>query len=1161
MTDRISINNNGNIPVGSALIDNVQNNNIQNEQNVDQPNNVEKQQVIDNIKNDIGLNDVINGVANGNNLQSNVDGHNGKHVNVMDQNLHNIIQNQDLNPPAGNGQPENNPINQEQQNQSFINEEPEDNVVNQEPENLQIEIEHDNEVNPQQQPQVQNQAVGKEWDFSKAEGLKDLVKNSYDNIRADIKGDKYIEELEGSLTQKYEDLTQNNPVLKNQLERVYNNLKNQLTRLKEARSQLSSGLPESSTLSSDPNEALAQIRKFLRVFRYETQSSLLKINNNTQKMGIIERTFRGIQNLFTFGINHKVTKNEIVNVNSLEDDVARLLQQFNNIITNENVGHENVRQEPVAIPQKFNLRNTINDTLEISHRTNDQIRRYQQRSDDYTRIHEILGPAVDSGGSRKVEFTVAAGVLVGLGFPETVTAGVKASARFTVTADVKGMGKGNPVTVTFRLAGGLEGKLLVKAGDEEKTFTGGKVQAGLGGQVSSFSTRTYASLDDLIADANRNKFATTRQFGAFLWSGVKYIGGKLGQLGGWIGRHKGDTLHSNAQYFNAIKTQGYIDQVDGILAKKSNAIILSEQSGWTIKGSADASAGMDFFDKMLTAKASLSGSLERDFRVKSQFYAPVVNLLKNMPDTEAVEQMKRNNPVSGQPSVLPQGDLEQQYTELIREAKENPPTNDLLWQAFANNIRNLMIATEIKARDEVISRELADKLLARFSNPEIKIPVDIYREYFMEGSGLAKPAKVRKNFSASVELSAFKEEAKGLTDGMKDATNTVVGSIAKGVADGAIDQVRKEIGLDYKVSYKFSSEKPANNDDPRPWENVTKTNHELVLTQNMAFNTLINALYKINSNHKKIETNHEVLKGGLEAGKTAVKDVGENVIRSMIVAGVKESAKAAVMKFMNNAANMEEVLNFINSEESLTYQAVLGVITKAAMDPKLDKQLKPGDLKDYVKGGDIAYTNDKTRSLKLSYVDGELETVTLTATDTTKFGISEEPLGVGLGVSFDLSLTVTENIKENGAIVNTSLTTLMEKTESLLAQSSFTSGSCEGIKTWMARNIDAVKMLIPLSEKSRGLINRALELMDPDARARAEDAVNRLNALQRNSNNDDIVNAVHDLIVPMTKAFRSELPGAVQIEEQNQEEDNASIHSNVDEVDSDDESESSMSSD
>lgn len=1161
MTDRISINNNGNIPVGSALIDNVQNNNIQNEQNVDQPNNVEKQQIIDNIKNDIGLNDVINGVANGNNLQSNVDGHNGKHVNVMDQNLHNIIQNQDLNPPARNGQPENNPINQEQQNQSFINEEPEDNVVNQGQENLQIGNEHDNEVNPQQQPQVQNQAVGKEWDFSKAEGLKDLVKNSYDNIRADIKGDKYIEELEDTLTQKYEGLTQNNPVLKHQLKPIFDQLKEQLTRLKEARSQLSSGLPESSTLSSDPNEALAQIRKFLRVFRYETQSSLLKINNNTQKMGIIERTFRGIQNLFTFGINHKVTKNEIVNVNSLEDDVARLLQQFNNIITNENVGHENVRQEPVAIPQKFNLRNTINDTLEISHRTNDQIRRYQQRSDDYTRIHEILGPAVDSGGSRKVEFTVAAGVLVGLGFPETVTAGVKASARFTVTADVKGMGKGNPVTVTFRLAGGLEGKLLVKAGDEEKTFTGGKVQAGLGGQVSSFSTRTYASLDDLIADANRNKFATTRQFGAFLWSGVKYIGGKLGQLGGWIGRHKGDTLHSNAQYFNAIKTQGYIDQVDGILANKSNAIILSEQSGWTIKGSADASAGMDFFDKMLTAKASLSGSLERDFRVKSQFYAPVVNLLKNMPNTEAVEQMKRNNPVSGQPSVLPQGDLEQQYAELIREAKENPPTNDLLWQAFANNIRNLMIATEIKARDEVISRELADKLLARFSNPEIKIPVDIYREYFMEGSGLAKPAKVRKNFSASVELSAFKEEAKGLTDGMKDATNTVVGSIAKGVADGAIDQVRKEIGLEYKVSYKFSSEKPANEDDPRPWENVTKTNHELVLTQNMAFNTLINALYKINSDHKKIETDHEVLKGGLEAGKTAIKDVGENVVRSLIVAGVKESAKAAVMKFLNNATNLNEVIDFITSQESLTYQAVLGVITKAAMDPKLDKQLKPGDLKDYVKGGDIAYTNDKTRSLKLSYVDGELETVTLTATDTTKFGISEEPLGVGLGVSFDLSLTVTENIKENGAIVNTSLTTLMEKTESLLAQSSFTSGSCEGIKTWMARNIDAVKMLIPLSQKSRDLINRALELMDPDARAIAEDAVNRLNALQRNSNNDDIVNAVHDLIVPMTKAFRSELPGAVQIEEQDQEEDNASIHSNVDEVDSDDESESSMSFD
>ena len=104
MTDRISINNNGNIPVGSSLIDNVQNNNIQNEQNVDQSNNVDKQQLIDNIKNDIGLNDVINGVANGNNLQSNVEGQNGKHVDVIDPDLHNISQNQDLNPPAGNDQ-------------------------------------------------------------------------------------------------------------------------------------------------------------------------------------------------------------------------------------------------------------------------------------------------------------------------------------------------------------------------------------------------------------------------------------------------------------------------------------------------------------------------------------------------------------------------------------------------------------------------------------------------------------------------------------------------------------------------------------------------------------------------------------------------------------------------------------------------------------------------------------------------------------------------------------------------------------------------------------------------------------------------------------------------------------------------------------------------
>lgn len=1108
MSDRISNNTgiNVNIPVGNEInnaenLNNAQNiQNVQNEQNgqnVGQQNNqIDHQQIINNVNNDEGLNNFINGANNGNNLNANVEGRGNVVLHeVHDPNLPN---------PNQIGPNEVNPNNEQQ-------------VVN----------------------QPQNQPVGKEWDFSKAEGLKDLVKNSYDKIKSDIKADKNIDDLKTAIFQKFQAVTGKNAQLNAQLQPILEHLLEKFSQLKDARNKLCSGLPDSKTLSSDPKEALAQMRKFLRVFRYDTQKCLLSIApNGTQKMGVLESGLRGLQNLFTFGIDHHVTKDEINKVCTLDREIGNLLTDFNNIV-------EQANEAPVATPTNFKLMSTINNTLEISHRTNDQVRLYQQRSDDYTRINEILGPAVNSGGSRKVEFTVGVGVLVGLGFPETVTAGVKAGARFTVTADVKGTGKGNPVSVTFRLAGGLEAKLLVKAGDEEKTFTGGKLQAGGGAQLSSFTTRTYASLDDFIADASRNKLATTRSFGMFLWSGIKYAAGKLGQFGSWLGRHSGDTLHSNAQYFNALKTRGYIDQVDGILAAKSNAVILSEQTGLTIKGSLDASAGMSFFDKMLEAKASVSGSMERDFNVKSQFYAPVVKMLKNIPERNDLAGMIRNDPVSGQPAQLPndEDDLEQTYANLIRDTKANPPQNDQEWQVFANKVRTLMICTEIRVLDGQMSRELADKLQGRFSNPEIKIPVDIYREFFMEGSGLAKPAKIRKNFSLKAEASAFKPTTDGLTNGLKGITDNVAGNIAKNVADGTISQARKDIGLDSSISYKYSSEKPANNDDPRPWENVTKTHHEIVVSQNMLFNTIINAVHKISANHKTIETEHRIPRGGLEAGKTATKDVGEGFIRSLLIAGVKESAKAAVMKYVSNTDNMKGLLKFINSQENLSYQGVLGIVSKLALDPKL--KLDSKEIQSYVSGGDIAYTNEKTKSVKWSYVDGELEMVTVSSTDTTKFGISEEPLGVGLGLSFDISLSVSETIKDKAVTINTSMTTLLERTETYMSQSSFNSDTCEGVKTWMAKNITAVRKLIPLNTKSDEVINKAIEATDdPDVRAKINLAKTAVTALNENSTDNEVVNTFHNLAVLLTHVFRAKLPNIgeqaqqPQVQDQGQQPDN-----------------------
>ena len=151
--------------------------------------------------------------------------------------------------------------------------------------------------------------------------------------------------------------------------------------------------------------------------------------------------------------------------------------------------------------------------------------------------------------------------------------------------------------------------------------------------------------------------------------------------------------------------------------------------------------------------------------------------------------------------------LENAFDEAVRDAEEaarrsGPLSTDATGFAnAANRIRSLLLATELAVREGALSRGQADRLVARYSNPEVLFPPDIYREYFLEGGGAAKPAKIRESASVTFEASLFTAETDSLTA-------DIGSSVLKAVAGGAVKELRHQAGLDNKVEYRFTSETP-----------------------------------------------------------------------------------------------------------------------------------------------------------------------------------------------------------------------------------------------------------------------------------------------------------------------------------------------------------------
>lgn len=110
-------------------------------------------------------------------------------------------------------------------------------------------------------------------------------------------------------------------------------------------------------------------------------------------------------------------------------------------------------------PPQFKLANVAKDVLELPHRTNDQIREFEDVDVTSAKLRNVARTVAAKGGSREVAFTVGAGLLAGLGVPGATTLAARGGVRIRVVGTISSPGKGQQVSVTFRIGGGGELKL------------------------------------------------------------------------------------------------------------------------------------------------------------------------------------------------------------------------------------------------------------------------------------------------------------------------------------------------------------------------------------------------------------------------------------------------------------------------------------------------------------------------------------------------------------------------------------------------------------------------------------------------------------------------------------------------------------------------------
>lgn len=913
--------------------------------------------------------------------------------------------------------------------------------------------------------QAHNLGSGRDWDIESAQGAAELASKSAKRIRDMVSGETALKQYEQNVSAMVDRLLASHPDAADAIGPAYAELLRTIGVVRELRATFASGIKDGSNHADDPRAALASIRKHLRIFRYETQQVLSSLGfaAGAQERG--EHAMRAIQNFFTFGAKHHVSADEFRAIWAAEEAMFAAAGNFSYALSRIDPQAGAPRQPP-----NMALRDILPSALEFSHRTNDRIRAFQDADSSSAGIRDILGKIPSKGGSRTVEFKIGAGALVGLGFPGSFAAGLRAGANFKLYAEVSVPTGGGPLTTTFRIGGGVEAKALLR-GLPLSDVASVKIDAGVEGYAEHFVTRTYATVEDLILDARRNRLALARTIFGYVGAGVCKLGSLIGNLGRrafrWMGRRSDEIKQTASEYLDLLKHSGVVGALDHFLSRRANPMVVGERRGVLLTGTAGAQASGNVAGVVdLGANASISRSIE--VGVSSAAFVPAARTIRASADPRA---LLRAGPRGGDPAELPVvtdfDSLAESYEALVAVARERNPRTDTEWADFANAVRTHLIAAEALHRDGILTREQADLLLARFSDPGIRIPPDIYREYLMDGAGATKPPKIRTTGQGEINYSALSLQTDNLVGGI------VPNPFARAVATGVADVARRNVGLAGQLRYTWSRETPANpGADPRPWENTVKTTCRLSLSSTAPVRAILDHIART-----KIQARTGNLPGTEVEGEireAMIKDLALTVLPKLLLAGAKEGAKA----WLSKPENIKKLVKFVLDHIDIPLDLLAAVIDRLAEDPgKFVDDILTAFV--YIRGTDAVWKTEKLQTLEWSYEDGNLVQYSLYDDTTTKSGINIDPVGIGLGVSANLSYTVGESVRKQGMMVNPTLVSLLGKTEQYLFAdtSARAPGNSEPFKSWIGNNLAAIE------ETMQGIRNGTPEALEVKAKA------------------------------------------------------------------------------
>lgn len=991
---------------------------------------------------------------------------------------------------------------------------------------------------------VHRVADGRDWDMSTAEGLLETVRNSVSHFKEQISGQKALDDFVNGVLFTTERLIANDggeegrhvldadAVAKDMKE-----IRRIADELKAARAGLLAGISEGS--GAGAMAKLDSLMKTLRVFRFETQKALGALGHEAGRMEFNESNLRSIQNAFTFGIDHHVGKADIENIQRLERELEAKLGRLCGRLAQADDGDS----FSATLPKQARFFENVGAALELSHRTNDQIRAFQESDSTAAAIRDVVGSIVEKGGKRQVEFTVGVSALAGLGLSEALTVGVRAGGRVRIVGIIEAKKGGRPITATFRIAGGLEAKGTASIGSGDAL--GVELEAKAGGEVSHSTIRVYPTLDDFILDAKRNKFAMSRTAGAAILGALKSFGKSIGSLGTkffrWMGRRSGEVRENAAQYIHSLKARGVVGRLDRLLPKRVNPNIVSERSGWTWGGYAGAGASMQLVKDYAGADASVEYSHERDFKVKSKAYATLLKTVVNAPDTEALQRLCGRDPggalrpIERYEDLTYAGDLYQRIfgecAMVVNEAKRLDPGDKTGFARCAFHLRSVVLSTELAVRENRLSRDDADKIFAIFATMDVKFPEDIYREYFMVGIGAAKPPKVRDSVTMELDVSFFS----GWTDGM---TGDIGNEILKEAAEGGVKEMRHQLGIDSTFKYSFSSERPVDkNADPRPWENVNRTTHSLTVSASTPARIIIEALTRSFANKAKPLANRSK-SVALDTTKTVAKEIPLDAAKGALVAAlpglilssVKASAVAAVKNWLANPDNVSKLVDFAIEHLNDAFDFIVGVAEWVADHPDTALNIAASIAGTSGTGG-----TQRNKVVSWSYVDGQIESFSVKSTTKSKIGVKVDPVGVGVGLGIDVSYSVTETTKDRTWYPDPPFKTMLSITSSfLVSDTGFDpSGAGAPLKNWLSKNahgVDKIFARLFRDEAFTGevvsIYNDALLAADGDyaLQEKLQDAWRRIRDMPPDATPDARVDAVHDLLVGIVTAYNRPNP-------------------------------------